>query len=105
MVKWMNGFNCGLFDCLIVLLPIVYCFLTIPRNKQSQPAIKDKPPSGVMAPIQSKPGNTAALIKVSAYNEAQKKILPAINNLPDHFTNLFGNSCYKIPDENNANAW
>ena len=87
-------------------LPITYCFLffIIPANRQSQPAMKVKPPSGVMAPIQSYPGNTAALIKVSAYKEMQNKIIPTTKSLPDHIINLFGNSLYKIPDANNANA-
>lgn len=60
---------------------------------------------GVIAPIQSYPGITAALIKVSMYNEPLNKIIPTINNAPAHFNNAWLNSLYKMPQANNANTW
>src|SRR6185437_5384963 len=67
-------------------------FLLQPKKRKIQPRIKQKPPNGVIAPIQLYPGCTTAFIAARMYKEPENKIIPAINNLPDHSNFLPGYS-------------
>lgn len=73
-----------------------FYFLKAPANKHIQPDTNDSPPKGVIIPIHLPEGISAACNQVRMYNEPLNKIIPVINNMPAHLTNVFVKSLYNI---------
>ena len=56
--------------------------------KQSQPAIKHKPPKGVMAPIMLKLLKPLTCKAINTYKEPLKIMIPKVNNMAQIFSNF-----------------
>ena len=82
-----------------------YRFFEAAKKKNNQPAMKKKPPKGVIMPTYLIAGEVSAIRKMaSAYKEPENKTMPAIKQLPAHLAHLSENFSGAIPIINNANA-
>src|SRR5215204_967024 len=76
----------------------------IPTSRHIQPAIKNKPPNGVIMPMPLRPTVWVPFNTVNRYNDPEKRIIPTMNSHPDHTSHLPGKGWNKIPTAINANV-
>jgi len=76
-----------------------YNFFQTAKKRSTQPAIKQRPPTGVIAPIHLIPEIA------KAYKLPENKTIPATMKMADHFNNSEGKEIVSTPISNNPSAW
>ncbi len=61
----------------------------MPKSRSIQPVMKNNPPIGVMGPIKGNMDLFIAFSDAIAYNDPEKKAIPAKKNIPAYIIKLF----------------